>query len=394
MTAHVEVMDLVARLKAAERGLRAGDGGAHGIGDGGQGRSQGDHPSGRHHRRRLDRRRLRARRGAQGRARGAGRRRAAHGVGAAGGSARRARREARREPRRRALRQNMCPSKGTMDIFVEPVLPHPSLVILGASPVAMSLADRRGNSAIMSPLRRRRGICRPARRRHAGRRLPARRSSPRPALRRRFDARQGRRGGACARPWRSTPNTAPSSAAAARWRRCAKSSSRKASPPTRSTMSRRRRVSISAPSRPRKSRCRSWPKSPSSDDAASARRGNSRPHEEAQLSAVTSSFGSPDVNFAGRGGSEPENSERRAPLLSSLCRRRRKDTDGISVGIIGVFATVALGMSLLAGSAASQKMSLKEQLVGDLSDSRFTHKSTRPDGSKFSMCRYQSQRRR
>jgi len=36
--------------------------------------------------------------------------------------------------------KNMCPSKGTMDIFVEPVLPHPSLVILGASPVAFSLA--------------------------------------------------------------------------------------------------------------------------------------------------------------------------------------------------------------------------------------------------------------
>jgi len=35
---------------------------------------------------------------------------------------------------------NMCPSKGTMDIFIEPVLPHPSLVILGASPVAISLA--------------------------------------------------------------------------------------------------------------------------------------------------------------------------------------------------------------------------------------------------------------
>ena len=35
---------------------------------------------------------------------------------------------------------NLCPSKGTMDIFVEPVLPHPSLVILGASPVALSLA--------------------------------------------------------------------------------------------------------------------------------------------------------------------------------------------------------------------------------------------------------------
>ena len=38
--------------------------------------------------------------------------------------------------------QNMCPSKGTMDIFVEPVLPHPSLVILGVSPVALSLASQ------------------------------------------------------------------------------------------------------------------------------------------------------------------------------------------------------------------------------------------------------------
>jgi len=35
---------------------------------------------------------------------------------------------------------NMCPSQGTIDIFVEPVLPHPSLVVLGASPVALSLA--------------------------------------------------------------------------------------------------------------------------------------------------------------------------------------------------------------------------------------------------------------
>src|SRR6204780_773898 len=38
--------------------------------------------------------------------------------------------------------RNMCPSKGTMDIFVEPVLPHPSLVILGVSPVALSLAGQ------------------------------------------------------------------------------------------------------------------------------------------------------------------------------------------------------------------------------------------------------------
>ena len=36
--------------------------------------------------------------------------------------------------------KNMCPSQGTMDIFIEPVLPHPALVILGASPVALALA--------------------------------------------------------------------------------------------------------------------------------------------------------------------------------------------------------------------------------------------------------------
>jgi len=38
--------------------------------------------------------------------------------------------------------KNTCPSKGTMDIFVEPVLPRPSLIILGASPVATALAEQ------------------------------------------------------------------------------------------------------------------------------------------------------------------------------------------------------------------------------------------------------------
>ena len=37
--------------------------------------------------------------------------------------------------------KNACPSKGTMDIFIEPMLPRPSLVILGASPVAIALAE-------------------------------------------------------------------------------------------------------------------------------------------------------------------------------------------------------------------------------------------------------------
>jgi xanthine dehydrogenase accessory factor len=37
---------------------------------------------------------------------------------------------------------NFCPSRGTMDIFVEPVLPRPSLVVFGASPVALALAEQ------------------------------------------------------------------------------------------------------------------------------------------------------------------------------------------------------------------------------------------------------------
>jgi xanthine dehydrogenase accessory factor len=37
--------------------------------------------------------------------------------------------------------KNMCPSQGTMDIFVEPVLPLPQLLVCGSSPVAAAVAD-------------------------------------------------------------------------------------------------------------------------------------------------------------------------------------------------------------------------------------------------------------
>jgi xanthine dehydrogenase accessory factor len=37
--------------------------------------------------------------------------------------------------------RNMCPSQGTMDVFVEPVLPRPELLVCGATPVAVALAD-------------------------------------------------------------------------------------------------------------------------------------------------------------------------------------------------------------------------------------------------------------
>jgi xanthine dehydrogenase accessory factor len=36
---------------------------------------------------------------------------------------------------------NMCPSQGTMDVFVEPVLPQPQIVVCGSSPVAVAIAD-------------------------------------------------------------------------------------------------------------------------------------------------------------------------------------------------------------------------------------------------------------
>ena len=37
--------------------------------------------------------------------------------------------------------RNACPSQGTMDVFVEPMLPRPVLIVMGASPVAVALAE-------------------------------------------------------------------------------------------------------------------------------------------------------------------------------------------------------------------------------------------------------------
>ena len=123
------------------RTVRAGYGRAHCRGDGGEGRRQGGDPARRHHVRRLDRRWLRPRRGAQ------------------------AAREALADGKPRLLSvqppdalqdqgipageerggvrfaKNMCPSEGSMDIFIEPVLPRPQIVICGGSPVAVAIAD-------------------------------------------------------------------------------------------------------------------------------------------------------------------------------------------------------------------------------------------------------------
>jgi xanthine dehydrogenase accessory factor len=42
--------------------------------------------------------------------------------------------------------KNMCPSQGTMDVFVEPVLPKPQLVVCGATPVAAAIARLAGST--------------------------------------------------------------------------------------------------------------------------------------------------------------------------------------------------------------------------------------------------------
>jgi xanthine dehydrogenase accessory factor len=40
--------------------------------------------------------------------------------------------------------RNLCPSHGTMDVFVEPVLPQPCVIVWGASPVAEEVLDLAG----------------------------------------------------------------------------------------------------------------------------------------------------------------------------------------------------------------------------------------------------------
>jgi xanthine dehydrogenase accessory factor len=37
--------------------------------------------------------------------------------------------------------KNLCPSQGTMDVFVEPMLPRPQIIVCGSSPVAVAIAD-------------------------------------------------------------------------------------------------------------------------------------------------------------------------------------------------------------------------------------------------------------
>ena len=37
--------------------------------------------------------------------------------------------------------KNMCPSRGVVDVFIEPVLPKPQVILCGATPVALAIAE-------------------------------------------------------------------------------------------------------------------------------------------------------------------------------------------------------------------------------------------------------------
>ena len=151
MNRATDILDIISTRKVGRRAVRAGDRRAHGGGDRGQSRRQGGDPAGRHDLRRLDRRRLRARGRAQG---GEGRARRRQVASRLGAAARPARRSRRASPAKSSegvrFAKNMCPSQGTMDIFVEPVLPRPQVVICGSSPVAVAVADlaRRAGFAV------------------------------------------------------------------------------------------------------------------------------------------------------------------------------------------------------------------------------------------------------
>ncbi len=166
---------------------------------------------------------------------------------------------------------NMCPSKGTMDIFVEPVLPHPSLVVFGASPVAMSLAAQARQLGYHVTLAAPAGdlvVVPDADALVDGFALGELNQA------RRFVvvSTQGKGDEAALRAAVATERRisrlrrqSPQDDGAARKARCGR---RVAA--SRSTASRRRPGSTSAPSRRKKSRCRSSPKSPSNGDEASA----------------------------------------------------------------------------------------------------------------------------
>ena len=177
-----EVLERAAELARARRGVRARHRGlAAGPVVGAAGRARD------HHRRRraarLDRRRLRrAGRDPRGAA-GDRRRRAAAAAPRAPRSS-----SARRCPEGMTVIPISCQSEGALEVYIEPVLPAPHLVVVGRSPMAHTLADLAEALGWRAELRRRRRLLR-------GRRGRARRwswSPPRATATRTRSSRRSR----------------------------------------------------------------------------------------------------------------------------------------------------------------------------------------------------------
>ena len=165
--------------------------------------------------------------------------------------------------------ENMCPSQGTMDVFVEPVLPHPEIVVCGSSPVAVAVAElgKRIGFAVT--------VCAPAagpgelrRSRPAHRRLCVAGRRGRHAVRRGGDTGARRRGRAAGSARSRVRTMWRSSAAGKRPKPSRPSSRRAASIPRGSRSSKRRPGLISAPSRRMRLPSPSWPKSSRCDGPA------------------------------------------------------------------------------------------------------------------------------
>ena len=176
--------------------------------------------------------------------------------------------------------KNMCPSQGTMDMFVEPMLPRPEIVVCGSSPVAVAVAElgRRIGFAVT--------VCAPAAeqasfveadRRIEGYALPVDEAAARFVViatqgpRRRGGAAGGARGRDRLRRLRRQPQEGRRPQGQAR--------GDAASRPSGSPSSRRRPASISAPSRRTRLPSPSWLRS--SRRGAAAASASAPPHPDA-----------------------------------------------------------------------------------------------------------------
>ena len=196
--------------------------------------------------------------------------------------------------------QNPCLSGGAIEVFLEPFLPAPRMIVAGDTPIAaalLRLGPELGLDAVDSPGRGQRPAGAVRRRPRAGRRRPRARRARDPARRR--SRRSVRYVGLVASRKRGA---AVLDAAARRRRR----------PRSCSNGSTRRPASTSAPARRPRSRSRSWPRS--SRCAAGE-------HRPALVGRRPANRDRPDLRHDGRRRSATRSSSEHARRDALLLRR-------------------------------------------------------------------------